>query len=867
MDHIGQLLIGLGLVLTSATTVASFSGAITRRPGAIRAGYLGMKAVAWLNISISFVLLYVLVTNDFTNRYVASYTDASLPLMYVLTAFWGGEKGALLFWVVSLSGLGAVLARFRKDDVSPFMSWVVGVVAAGVLFFEILLLFASNPFEVFITFGGPADGNGLNPLLQNPLMAIHPPLQLIGFVAYTIPFAFVIGWLVKPDAGRSWVVEARQWNLFAWSMLTAGLIIGELWSYVELGWGGYWGWDPVENAALLPWLTGTALVHSMSVERRCGLLRRWNVFLAILTFILTIFATFLTRSQLIDSLHSFAESKLTPFFLYYMLFLVALGVVLFLWRWKKLAPARRIEHPLSREGLVVATILMFMLMLFIVLWGTLLPKFSESGEVRGFLNWMVGGFAQLTGGVATKFTAAVQVGPQWFNKVVGPVAIVVLGLSAIGPVARPGVSPKGPLARIIWISFGIGLIVAIAVTALAIGPRALESARVTGDSTFQAAWRVFRIWMPGSVYAFVIFVFSVAVIGVALGDWWRSVSARAHGGVSRWSAAIALIKAEPPRFVGHLIHIGVALSFIGFAGGVAKYEIKDRIVRPLDSVVLGDQTLTYLSTTEVWNESGAFAAIRSSILATQTGVGITELPKSWVAGWEGLESASGGGGALITLKFNTEQAALVAYMRAWVNGPLADDFEISQIDDGQRRVLLTPTSAQALAIVPEAFGRRVAELGAFAASFGDGSILAEARKAPFSATLTFGSDGLFDLFRDSIKKQTPRLLAFQPTLNDRDRFVVVPAGVIRPYTPEVRYYPLSESPTSEVALSAGLVNDLYLSAAPTRDARAVSLSAMENPMMTPLWVGGLMLVGFGLVAGAIGWRTHFRREIGEEGCQ
>src|SRR5882672_19211 len=327
------------------------------------------------------VLLGALARHDFSFQYVADHTSRELPLGYTLTAFWGGQEGSLLLWLLVLSGysVAAVLTSRRVDR--EVLAWVVPTLALVGTFFSLLLVFVASPFA---TQAAVADGAGLNPSLQNPYMAIHPPMLYLGYVGLTVPFAFAMGALLARRTDERWIVATRRWTLAAWAFLGIGQLLGAHWAYVEIGWGGFYAWDPVENAALMPWLAATAFLHSVMIQEKRGMLRVWNMVLVVLAFCLSIFGTFLTRSGVIQSIHSFTQSSIGPWFLGFICAVTAFAVGLILYRLPLLRARTRLESLVSREATFLYNNLLLVALCLTILWGVAWPILTEAvhGEAR-----------------------------------------------------------------------------------------------------------------------------------------------------------------------------------------------------------------------------------------------------------------------------------------------------------------------------------------------------------------------------------------------------------------------------------------------------------------------------------------------------
>ena len=515
MTLLGNFALWVALLLGAWAAITSFAGGWRERPAVARAIVRSTYGV-WIALLVAAVCLWKgLFAHDFNIEYVAAYTSRNLPDSYVFSAFWAGQKGSLLFWAVVLATFGA-LAQFtasrRYDDLMPY---VAGVTLAVTAFFVVVMLFGgANPFER-LPFT-PPDGRGLNPQLQNPGMVIHPPMLYLGYIAITIPFAFAIAALLSRRLDTGWVHAIRRWSLLAWIFLSVGITLGMWWAYVELGWGGYWAWDPVENASLLPWLTLTAFLHSVMIQEKRGMLKKWNLGLVVGTFLLSIFGTFITRSGIIASVHSFTQSNVGYFFLAFLVAVGVLGFTLLYTRWHLLEPETQLESMASREAAFLFNNLVLVGIAFSVLWGTLFPILSEA--VRG-----------------TKIT----VGPPFFNRVNIPLGLLLLGLTGIGPlIAWRKASPQN-LQRQFLAPVATGTVAALA--SLAAGIRDGYVIMALGLAAF--------------------------VLGTIAQEFYRGVRARnrMHGeGV--FTAFFSLIGRNRRRYGGYIVHLGIVIYFVAFAG-------------------------------------------------------------------------------------------------------------------------------------------------------------------------------------------------------------------------------------------------------------------------------------------------------------
>src|SRR5438445_9423293 len=411
MSALGSFVLLLVLALNAYSVVAGLAALIRRQPGSERLSETARRA-GIASFGAVFTGAVILVTaafrNDFSISYILHHSNRDLPLPYKFATLWSGQEGSLLFWSLLLSGYGLVVRLRHKTDQRLFAHASV-VIAAVQVFFLLLLNFAAKPFAV-MQGALPADGNGLNPLLQYPEMVIHPPMLYLGYVGFTVPFAFALGALAMKYPGEKWIHITRRWTMVTWGFLTCGVFLGAHWAYSVLGWGGYWGWDPVENASLMPWLTGTAFLHSVMMQEKRGMLKVWNMWLIFATFLLSIFGTFLTRSGVVSSVHAFAQSSIGDWFVAFLALTFVVCLVSFIKNRSHLSSEHKLESLVSRESSFLFNNLVLLVACFTVLWGTLFPVLSE---------WVQ----------ATKVT----VGAPFFNRVNVPVALLLLLLTAVGP--------------------------------------------------------------------------------------------------------------------------------------------------------------------------------------------------------------------------------------------------------------------------------------------------------------------------------------------------------------------------------------------------------------------------------------------------
>jgi len=408
MTIVGSGALALAFFISACTAVASILGARRGSPKLVESAQKGVVAAAVLVTSASIILIYLLLARDFQVQYVYEHVSTYQPTIYTLSAFWAGQEGSLLLWLWLLTIFSALIARREESWSRELKPYALALLAFCQAFFALLLVLTSNPFATLPI--RPAEGFGLNPLLENFWMIIHPPVVFIGYAAYTVPFAFAIAALVTGKLGEGWIRGIRRWNLFAWLFLGLGIVMGAWWSYLELGWGGYWGWDPVENSSLAPWLVGTALLHSMMIEERRGMFKVWNIVLITLTFALCIFATFVTRSGIIQSVHAFGLSVVGYYFLAFLAGILILSFGLTFYRRRELASEVKLKALLSREASFLLNNLLFVGLALAVFIGTVFPTISEI--VRG---------------------TQVALGAPFFERVFAPLSLALILLIGVCP--------------------------------------------------------------------------------------------------------------------------------------------------------------------------------------------------------------------------------------------------------------------------------------------------------------------------------------------------------------------------------------------------------------------------------------------------
>ncbi len=562
---LGTWTICAALVCASYAFAAGLVAAKRGTSWLFSARYAALASCALIALCIC-LLAYAFQTHDFRIRYVARYSDRSMPWWYLVTSLWGGQDGSLLWWSFLLSIYTSICIPWLGKRNLALQPYVVSTLMSILMFFCILMLFAANPFATSFV-GAPPDGEGLNPLLQNYWMIIHPPTLYMGFVGWSVPFAFVIAALVTGRLDDEWIHAIRRWVLAAWLFLSVGNLLGALWSYEELGWGGYWAWDPVENAAFMPWLSATAFLHSVMIQERRGILKVWNVFLLCLTFIMTIFGTFLTRSGLIASVHSFAKSDIGVYFVGYLIFLVVACFALIYWRLPILKGKDRIESPLSREFAFMTNNWILLGMQLFVLLATTFPLISEALR-----------------------NETVTVGPGYYNAWMAPLGLILLLLTGVGPL----MAWRKASGKSLWRAFVKPALFALLVCVLhvALGAQLGFAPVVHSDAIYdtRVGEMLSRIYHTMPVISITLCAF---VLGTVVQEFWRGTRARMKSSHENVGVALVNMVAKARRrFGGYIVHVAIVSMFIGFTGAAYDME-KEAALRPGQALNVGDYSLTF----------------------------------------------------------------------------------------------------------------------------------------------------------------------------------------------------------------------------------------------------------------------------------
>jgi cytochrome c-type biogenesis protein CcmF len=540
MASLGTFLLLAAFVTCSYAGIISVVGARRRSRRLIESGIGAFYLICALMTAASAVILNAFITGDFSIKYVVHYSDSVQPLFYKITSYWGGLDGSIMFWVFLLSVFGSLAVYVNRERHRELIPYVVATISTVQMFFLYLMVVHKNPFQQYLG-AAPADGEGLNPLLQNFYMAIHPPSLYTGFVGMTIPFAFGIAALATGHLDDSWLRAVRRWTMFSWLFLSFGLTLGMIWAYEELGWGGVWAWDPVENAGLLPWFTATAFLHSVMVQERRSMLRVWNVTLVIMTFFLTIFGTFMTRSGVVQSVHAFGDDPiLAKLFTGFMVLILTVSFGLVIWRLPLLKARNELDSWLSREAAFLVNNWVLLFSALFVLFATMFPTLSEA----------------VTGNRLT-------VAAPFFNKWMVPIGFILLFLTGVGPLLAWRKSSLTNL-RDSFI-FPVGLALVTAGTLVALG---------------------MRVWVSGLCFALCAMVF-----GTIAQEFWRGANVRRRNtGTDMLTALVGLVGRNKRRYGGYIAHVGIVLMFLGFAGNGFKKD-DQVLLKPGEEAKIGRYTI------------------------------------------------------------------------------------------------------------------------------------------------------------------------------------------------------------------------------------------------------------------------------------
>jgi len=559
------------LILCAVMVSASYTFAVSlvagrSRPELLPASRMGVYATCALVAVAVFALAYAFQAHDFRIRYVMRYSDRSMPWWYLWSALWGGQDGSILWWSFLLCVYTVVCTFSLNGRLPQLQPYIYATLMSILLFFCTLMLFSANPFATVVS-GAVPDGEGLNPLLQNYWMMIHPPMLYLGMVGWSVPFAYGIAALATGRLGDEWLQGVRRWTIFAWLALTVGNMLGMMWSYEELGWGGYWAWDPVENASFMPLLSGTAFIHSVMLQERRKMFKVWNISLLCLTFFMTIFGTFLTRSGMIASVHSFARSTIGIYFVWYMVALAIGCVALIIWRLPKLRAEHRVDSLLSRDFVFLLNNWILIGMLLFMVIATTFPLISEALRDE-----------------------TVTVGPGYYNKWMIPLGLILLALTGIGPLLAWRKTTGSHMARVLmWpLIWSAAMMLVHIFGGAAIGYPAYVPGEEIYDTTTGSVLAVIYGCSPVMTTTLCMFLY----VG-HLQEFSRGIRVRMkNAGEGPLSATVGLITRAKRRYGGYLVHMGIAAAYFGFAGSSYDTE-KEAALRPGESMKVADFDIRY----------------------------------------------------------------------------------------------------------------------------------------------------------------------------------------------------------------------------------------------------------------------------------
>lgn len=624
MSQLGRAILLLDLGVCLYGIVASVYGARNRRDDWVDSGRRAVYALAALSL-IAFVLLEIaFVRNEFAYKVVAGTSSTTIPLFYKLTAPWSSQQGSLLLWV-TLSSIWSTLALYltqrRLRDIAPYAT---AVLLAMDGFFVSLACFAANPFQTVPAASAPSDGAGLDPLLMHPSMMFHPPMLYTGYTLMAIPFAFAVGALITGKLGSEWIRDTRRFALAAWMCLGFGIILGARWSYTELGWGGYWGWDAVENAALMPWIVSTAFIHSIQIQEKRGMMKVWNVSLVLLFGTLSIFGTFLVRSGVLDSIHAFGASTLGVPFVALLTVMVLVSVGLVIYRRDQLRSEHRLDSLISREAMFLLQNLILVALTFVIFWVTLFPLVSQA----------------LTG-------TSVSVGPPAFTPFVVPLALLLVLITGIGPLISWRRATVANLRRQFVFPVSFGVLITVLVLALTDAGR--------------------------KPLAVTMFGFGAFVIGTVAQEFYRGTVARRALTRDAWPVAVlALVRRNRRRYGGYIAHLGFAVMLIGVAASSSFQHVKQVSLRPGQSASDGGLVFHYVRpTSAVSPERISFGAILN---VTKNGHQVVRLHTM-----QSFYRSTNGQDGLVGQFFDGNNADSTIGLDA---GPLRDIWSVASADTG-----------------------------------------------------------------------------------------------------------------------------------------------------------------------------------------
>ena len=586
MAQLGSGALIVALALSVYGIIVSIVGARRGAAELVQSGIRAVWGVTGMILVAVGALITAFLTHDFQLTYVAGRSSREMPMHYVLASFYGGQQGSLLYWAM-IAGLLSSLAIFlhRKRD-RALIPYVCATVLSTELFMLVVLNFVTSPFDLMPTV--PQDGAGLNPLLRDPGMMMHPPFLLGGFASFTVPFGFAMAAMISGRLGEDWIRAIRRWALVSFGILGVGLLLGSWWAYHVLGWGGYWGWDPVENVALIPWLTVTAFIHSIIVQERRGMLKVWNMSLIVASYVLAVFATFTVRSGLISSVHAFATSSVGSWFLGYLAIVLAVSVIFLAYRVRGLKADRAIEAVVSRESGFLLNNLLFTALAFATFWGTVFPLISEL-----FQN------------------SRITVGPPFYNRVDGPIMLVLLVLMGVGPFLAWRRSPGKLLLRNLRWPIVVGVLTAIVLEVL--------------------------LRKPLAVAGFAAAVFAVATVVLEYG---RGAQVRKRTVGENYVRAVgSLVRRNNRRYGGYIVHVAIAIMAIGIIGSHFFQTERQFTLSPGQTANIGAYTLTYRGLSDTKNSEGEVVGAPIDIAKNGSQAASVDPLRFFYTGWENQPTA------------------------------------------------------------------------------------------------------------------------------------------------------------------------------------------------------------------------------------
>lgn len=572
MSELGTTLLWVTLGFSLYATVLALLAGLRRRADMLESAERATYATFALVSLLCGMLVYAFVQDDFSLRYVAGHSSRVLPRFYAATALWSGMEGSLTFWSLILAAYTALVAWQNRNRNRQLMPWVLLTLLSIQVFFLFIQGILASPFQASAGFV-PVDGRGLNPQLQNPGMVIHPPMLYLGYVGCAVPFAFAMAALITGRLDDLWIRTTRRWTITAWTFLSAGIILGGWWAYVELGWGGYWAWDPVENASLMPWLTSTAFLHSVMIQEKRDMLKIWNMVLVFLTYFLSVMGTFLTRSGFVQSVHSFAESSLGWYFLGFLIFTLLYFLGPFLYRLKALKSPHQLESLLSKEASFLYNNWLFIAFLLVVLVGTLGEPISK-----------------LVNGVSTTFRA------PYFNALNVPIGLGLLFLTGVGPAIAWRRASAENLKKNFAIPMGAGILTAVGLTALGYGFGFLDLVGQTAHRYALCAW-----FLSGFVTATIVIEYHKA-----------AATRKAQSEEGYATALVSVTVRNGRRYGGYLIHLAIVAIYAGIAGAAFNTEAQ-KAIKPGEAFEIGRYHLVYVDQTDTSRNTYAGLRVRLDV--------------------------------------------------------------------------------------------------------------------------------------------------------------------------------------------------------------------------------------------------------------